>query len=683
MGPPGPAGPTGATGAGATGATGQVGGPISFPFTFSSTQTMSDPGSGFLRGDEATVDQWSQIAIDNVGSDSVDRNAFWALMEGAISGGVLFLLTIVKAGDPASFVTFLVEGATDQTGWLLMDVSDYGYGPDSTPFADSDAVYVQASIGGFPGAAGATGPVAPPVLPTVASVGTEFSSTGVPTATLPAGQAADDILLLLLQSSNDSNVTVAGYQQLGPQNAVGAASTAGTTKGSIFWKRSTGGGEVAPTIPDTGDHTYGVMIAIRGCPTVGDPFHMLGNAFKLAATTTGTSAKGATTVDNCLIMDVFFQGVDNASAQGSSPTNADLASVTEQFDDGTTDGTGGGIYVMTGEKAVAGPIGASTVTWANSTVDVSTRIAWLPDVDAVVSSPRPVEIQTFIGTVADLDDTWVKPTGARKVLAQICDGGGGASGGRAAATAAGGGGGGGGGYDEAWYNADDLGATATVHAGRGGAGGNADGAGNAGVVSEFDKGNAGPLTSTRRVAGTAATAAISADGGNGGCGSGQGTASPAVATTRININAATAGAAVGFVGGRGGSGTTAPTGGSPATWGGGGGESGGDTDASIAAANNGFSIYGAGGGGGGRTNTNVGGGGMGGGAAAVAATQGLAGANSSRLPYGGSGGNGGGSATPAGGAGGFPGGGGGGGGGVASGTGGAGGNGCVVVTTYF
>jgi len=521
-----------------------------------------------------------------------------------------------------------------------------------------------------------------PTLPSIVSVGSEFSSTGVPTATLPGTHATNDILVLCLQSSNESNIAApAGYTQLGPQNGIGAAATAGSTKLSIFWKRD-GGSESAPTLTDSGDHTYGVMFAVRGCPTAGDPFCIAGQAWKFTSSTTGTSDKGTSVMDNMLFVAIFAHAIDGAGAQGSSPTNADLTTVTEQFDGSTTDGTGGGIYIVSGVKSNRGSIGATTVTWASGTVDVSTLIGFIP-ADSAENS-RPSQVQTFIGSPADLDDTWVKPDRAVSVLVQVVDGGGGGSGGNTTTTAAGGGGGGGGGFAEATFRADDLPATVTVHAGKGGAAGTAlNQAGNIGVLSEFDKGNIGPLTSSRRVAGVAATAAASADGGNGGSGSGAGLVSPAVATTRISIEAATAGAAVGGVGGRGGSGTTAPTGGSPAWMGGGGGESGGDTDAALTSANNGWSVYGGGGGSGGRTNTNISGSGHGGGAAGVISAQGASGADSARLPFGGSGGVGGGSTVATGGSGGFPGGGGGGGGGVAGGFGGRGGHGIVVVTTYF
>lgn len=520
-------------------------------------------------------------------------------------------------------------------------------------------------------------------LPTIVSVGAEFHSTAVPTATLPGTHTTNDILVLCIQTANDSAYAApSGYTQLGPQNGLGTSAAVGATKLAIFWKRD-GGSEVAPTLTDSGDHTYGVMFAVRGCPTSGDPFRMMGQAWKFTASTTGTAAKGSTSVANALVVNIFAHSIRNTVGVGSGPTNASLTSVTEQFDGSTTDGTtGGGIYIMSGTMATPGDVVASTVTWGSSSADVSTTIAFIPD-DAYPMG-RGAETQTFIGSSTDLDDTWVKPPACRRIHVQLVDGGGGGSGGRSTGTAEGGGGGGGGGYDEHWYDAEDLGTTVTVHAGKGGAGGAVNGgAGTAGVLSEFDKGNVGPLTSTRRVAGTAAVAAGTADAGDGGCGSGRGTTSPATTATRIDFNAATAGVANCGIGGRGATATVTTIGGSPADWGGGGGESGGDTDASITAANNGWSLRGGGGGGGGRTNTNIGNGAMGGGAAAPAATQGTNGADSSRLPYGGAGGCGGGSSVAAGGAGGFPGGGGGGGGGVASGNGGNGGHGIVKVTTFF
>ena len=522
--------------------------------------------------------------------------------------------------------------------------------------------------------------LATPTAPTFVAASVEFTSTGVPTAVLPTGHTTNDILVLVLQSSNEIITAPAGYTQLGPQNGIGAAVTALSSRLGIFWKRD-GGSEVAPTIADSGDHTYGMMFAIRGCPTVGDPFQVAGNNWKFTTSTTGTGPKSVTNVDNTLVVDIFAGNVDNAAAEGSSLANTDLSAVTEQFDDGTTDGTGGFLYVASGLKAVAGEVKATTVTWANTSSDLCTRLHFIPsDADSTNLVSRPAEVQMFIGSTADVDDTWVKPTRARRVQVQAIAGGGGGSSGRNAVTAAGGGGGGGGHLaPDRWFNADDLAATVLLHPGKGGAAtANSDGAvGNAGTNSVFGKG----LTEiyVTAIAGLGGTASASADGGNGGGGGGYPTF--AAVTTRLPKGVTYDG--TGELGGKGGSGTTAPTGGSDATWGGGGGESGADTDAAVAA--NGDSVYGGGGGAGGRAvQATLSVPGKGGGAAATSATRNTAGAASVNLPYGGSGGAAGDATTGTGGTGGFPG-GGGGGGGTASGTqaGGAGGHGMIIVTTYF
>lgn len=524
-----------------------------------------------------------------------------------------------------------------------------------------------------------TGDLSGGLTPTIASVGAEFTSTGAPTATLPANTQTNDILVLVLQSSQADIATPAEYTRLGPQNGIGPATTAGSTRMGIFWKRHDGS-ESAPSIADSGDHTYGFMFAVRGCRTVGDPFHIVTNWWKFTASTSGTARGGETYADNCLITNIIASAIDNAAGQVTSPTNATLTGVNLDFDNGTTDGTGGGLALISGRLAQAGTFGNTTWTWGTSTVDLSTTVAWLPST-TLGKLHRGPEIQMFIGSLPNINDVWVKPSGARQIFVQLCDGGGSGSGGNTTTTAAGGGGGGGGGYGEAWFDPMDFGATVTVRAGAGGAAGTAlNQAGNAGTVSFFESATLGPMGP--RIAGTAATAAATADGGNGGCGSGIGFTSPAVNTARLDNTVTTDGVAYGGIGGRGGSGTTAPVGGSPADWGGGGGESGGDTDAATTPANNGWSVRGGGGGASGRTNANASQGGHGG-AALGAGGVGAKGADSTRLPFGGAGGNGGGTGGVVGGAGGFPGGGGGGGAGIAGGFGGAGGHGCVVVTTYF
>lgn len=507
--------------------------------------------------------------------------------------------------------------------------------------------------------------VAATTAPTFVAAGTSATGTGAIVPGLPAGHTTNDILLLFVQSDNQAATAPAGYAQLGSQPALGTAATASATRLAIFWKRDSGA-DSDPTVADTGDHTLAQIIAIRGCPTTGDPFVSVGQTRKATASTTGTGSAGATTVDNCLIVQAFAHSLDSATAVFSSWTNASLASITERVDVATADGNGGGIGVATGVLVTAGPFVATTVT-ETSTNDVGSTFYMVP-ADAVnVARASHIDTQVYL---APGTDTWTKPSGAKVVQITCIAGASSGSAGRNAATAAGGGGGGGGGWAQAQFSAGDLPATLTIDVGAGGAAtANTDGAAsNAGTSSDA---KAGAVIIAYAGPGAIAGASSSGSGGTGGQGGGFGTT--ATATESFGSQQASGGAG----------GTTAAAGVAARDFAGGGGAGGGTSQAASAG---GAATRGGGGGGGGRSNTNVGTGGGGGpwGQLAGGATASANGADSPYLGYGGSGGAGGTSASGPGGTGGFPG-GGGGGGGSQSGAqrGGAGADGIVTVITYF
>lgn len=502
------------------------------------------------------------------------------------------------------------------------------------------------------------------VAPTFVAIGTAANGTGDITPTLPAGHTTDDILLLFVQTSNQTVTAPAGWTQLGPAVGFGTAAAAGSMRLTTFWKRHDGS-ESDPTVSDPGDHAIAQIMAIRGCVSTGDPFLNIGTARKTTASTTGTAPGGGTPVDACLVVAAFAHALDSASAVFSSPTNADLSSVTERIDVATTDGTGGGIGVITGVKAAAGTFAATTAT-ETSTTDVAQTFVLLPD--GVTQRSGFIDTQIFL--TPGFADTWSKPTGARIVETIGVGGGGGGGAGRNAATAAGGGGGGGGMFMTATASAAELASTMTVTAGAGGAAtANSDGAaGNNGTDSTVASGGKNILFAA---AGGGGAGATSGAGGAGGTGGGRGVA------TAAGVFAYSMQPVGGAAGG-----TTAGAGGPGYDQSGGGGAGGGTSQATSAG---GVSNRGGGGGGGGRSNTNVGtgGGGMIYSGNAGGATAGAVGADSPLSVFGGGGGAGGTSAAGPGGQGGWPG-GGAGGGGSQSGAqrGGAGGDGVVTVITY-
>jgi hypothetical protein len=517
------------------------------------------------------------------------------------------------------------------------------------------------------------------ISPFVVSVGTPAAAnSGAITPGLPPGYTLNDILLLFVDTAQDTVHAPTGYAQVGPDNGFSpntfSNDVTGATRLTVFWKRASAA-EAAPSVSNTFGMIYGVIMAVRGCRTYGDPFFVVSQYVKPTETTAYSSVNQAESIDDSLIVYGISNSIDSTGAHFTLGTNANLTNLTKQFDNGTTDGVGGGLVIVTGDLATAGMIGILTGTWSSITSDVTDAFAMIPATAIdIVASPRASEIQVFYANSTNTPNTstWTKPYGAQWVRIIGIGGGGGGGNGRTTATAHAGGAGGGGGYTDKTVLASGLGPILTVNPGDGGSGGaNAAAGGNAGnnggsstVVDPNNIENGAPwniLTASGAGGGTGATT-----GANGAAGSGGGRGTSAAAGAQ-------------GLGGQGGGGGGAAQAGGPGDEGGGGG-SGGSASSNLFG---GLSLYGGGGGGGGAVGSTGGsGGGSGGGATGGGAGQ--AGFASPYLTLGGGGGGGGNSLSPTGGVGGFPGGGGGGGPAGATNTaGGAGANGIVVIITSF
>lgn len=186
--------------------------------------------------------------------------------------------------------------------------------------------------------------------------------SGFGTRSLPAGWAENDILIVFLETNNEA-ITVTGYTEAGSS----PASNSGTnpTRLTVFWKRATSS-ESDPSISDSGDHQAGQVIAVRGCITTGDPFDV--TASSAGGTGTSITIPGATTTGpNRLVIAACSTTRDlSATDTFSSWANSDLANLSERINQTGATGQGGGFGVVTGEKAVAGAYGSTTVTQATS-----------------------------------------------------------------------------------------------------------------------------------------------------------------------------------------------------------------------------------------------------------------------------------------------------------------------------
>lgn len=226
--------------------------------------------------------------------------------------------------------------------------------------------------------------------PTFVAKGTVGWGLGNVTPGMPSGIAADDILLLFVQSSNETITAPSGWTEIAnsPQGQ-GTGGTAGANRGAIFWLRYTGS-ESAPTVSDTGDHTYSVILAFRGCVNSGDPWDVTaGNS--VSSQTACTAPALTTTIDDALIVAAISCSRDvNSSANFSSWTDlggALDAALTEQHDNTAAGGTGGGWGIGTSTKTTAGSISSATAaTLAAAATQNNYLIALKPPTSGVVEA---------------------------------------------------------------------------------------------------------------------------------------------------------------------------------------------------------------------------------------------------------------------------------------------------------
>lgn len=212
-------------------------------------------------------------------------------------------------------------------------------------------------------------------MPVVVGVSAAAASgIGDITPAFPTGYTAvdNDILLTTIECENTDTITVpAGWATVTSQ----VVATGTPTKLTLIWKRAVAG-DTAPTIVDTGgtnNHQIGRMLVVSGCKTTGNPWNTLAGTTETTADTTVSIPGLTTTAINCLVVAVFSTGRDSTTVNATAGANASLANFTEQMDNWTNAGLGGGFALFTGEKATAGVVSATTATV--STADFKALIA--------------------------------------------------------------------------------------------------------------------------------------------------------------------------------------------------------------------------------------------------------------------------------------------------------------------
>jgi hypothetical protein len=200
-------------------------------------------------------------------------------------------------------------------------------------------------------------------LPTFVAAGAFTSSVGAITPALPAGIVADDILLLFLETHQETatvptpNGGTWTETASSPQGSgtVGANSSARIT---VFWSRYNGT-QGNPTTNDPGNHISGRILAFRGVRTTGDPWNTSSGSAGVASPT-ATITGGTTTVNDCLIVMGIATEDDGDVWSGANFANASLANRTVRTDDTHTAGDQGHLTTWTGELATAATYNSTT-----------------------------------------------------------------------------------------------------------------------------------------------------------------------------------------------------------------------------------------------------------------------------------------------------------------------------------
>jgi hypothetical protein len=133
----------------------------SLPYTFSTTTTDSDPGSGIVRLNNATQNAATEIYIDDEDNDGTNVSGVIALLAGGNNpSSVLGYVTIRKEFAPENFVTMKITSITSASGYTKL-VGTVEASSGATPFSDTDNLYFSIDVSGDkgdPGAGDLSGP---------------------------------------------------------------------------------------------------------------------------------------------------------------------------------------------------------------------------------------------------------------------------------------------------------------------------------------------------------------------------------------------------------------------------------------------------------------------------------------------------------------------------------------------
>lgn len=189
---------------------------------------------------------------------------------------------------------------------------------------------------------------------TFVNVGAFDSGNAAVTPSLPAGIAADDILIMCVQSANETistptNSTSGTWAQIVAQAGTGTAASAGSTRLAFFWMRVPATAIGTVTVADSGNHTLAQIAAYRGCKATGNPWNATSASMSVDASggSNMTITAIQTTVSGCWLVAGSADSFDSTSTNmGFNAVGMlNIGTINQRFIKNISTGTGGGIQL--------------------------------------------------------------------------------------------------------------------------------------------------------------------------------------------------------------------------------------------------------------------------------------------------------------------------------------------------
>lgn len=237
------------------------------------------------------------------------------------------------------------------------------------------------------------------------SCGAVAASTTGQNVSWPNGTyGAGDLGLMLIETANEAIAIPSGWSEVvnSPQGGGTSGVDATATRGTVCWKQAASGAEADVTLADAGDHTIAQILAFRGVHSLATMAINVtaGNNTGTTTTSVATCTAVSTTTDNCYVLGVSFEGIDNSVVRYTNWTGTALSGFTVLTNVAQSTANGGGFSAAGGLLATAGSSSAITMAVVSSILGNLT-IAFTPAPPS--TGTRPIEAangSTFLGSSA-------------------------------------------------------------------------------------------------------------------------------------------------------------------------------------------------------------------------------------------------------------------------------------------